>query len=358
MKLPELRQEIDKLDRQIVALLHERASLVHQVGLIKQDSQSPIFVPEREADLYRKIADLNGGKLPEGSLRAIYREIISCSFSLEGGFKVAYLGPAGTWSHQASLKQFGSSVELMPMHGFAAVFDAVERHEADYGVIPIENSTGGSVTDAMDLFIGTTLNICAQIQLRICNCLLGNIRPEDIKTLYSHPQVLLQCRQWIRNNFPAADLVETSSTTVAAQIAVEKASEGAAALGGALAAELFGLQILESNIQDKASNTTRFAIIGHQKTQPTGNDRTSLCFTVRHTAGSLVSVLEKFKQYGISLLRIESRPSKIIDWEYVFYVDAAGHAEQEPLKTCLDEVADHCSILKVFGSYPEATSLC
>lgn len=353
MTLPELRDSIDRVDARIVQLLHERAELVRQVGRIKEAESSPIFVPERESALYAKLERLNEGKLPEESLKAVYREIISCGYALEGGFKVAYLGPEGTWSHQAAIRQFGSSVELIPCACFKDVFDAVERGNAAYGVVPMENSTHGAVAQVMDLFVSSPLKICAQMHLPIRNCLLGNLEKGRIKTIYSHPQIIGQCRRWIDAHFPGASLVETSSSTAAARMAAERAHEGAAAIGGKLAGELAGLDILESNIQDKPHNVTRFAVIGHQKTVPTGADRTSLCFTVRHEAGSLVQVLEQFRQAGISLQRIESRPSKVVDWEYVFYVDAEGHADAEPLKACLQNASLFCSLLKVFGSYPE-----
>lgn len=354
MKLEDLRKNIDAIDVKIISLLQERCNWVHQVGVIKKEQHAPIFVPEREADLFYKIESINQGKLPPNALKAIYREIVSCSLFLEGGVKVAYLGPEGTWSHQAALKQFGSSVELAPYMSFVEVFDAVERGLADYGVIPIENSTDGSVTPAMDIFVHTSLHICSSIHLNIFNSLLSNCPREDIKSLYSHPQIIGQCRQWIRANFPKAEIIETSSSTVAAQIAKERAHEGAAALGGKLAAEISGLNILEQNIQDKATNTTRFAIIGKQNSNATGNDRTSLCFTIKHESGSLVKALEHFHKHGISLLRIESRPSKMINWEYVFYVDAKGHATESPLKDCLNALRADCSLLKIFGSYPEA----
>ncbi len=354
MTLPELRDSIDRVDARLVQLLHERADLVHQVGLVKEAGKAPIFVPERESSLYAKLNSLNDGKLPEESLKAIWREIISCGYALEGGFKAAYLGPEGTWSHQAAIRQFGKSVELIPCSCFKDVFDAVERGNAAYGVVPMENSTHGAVTQVMDLFVSSPLKICAQMHLPIRNCLLGNVERERIQTIYSHPQIIGQCRQWLDAHFPGADLVETSSSTAAARMAAERAGEGAAALGGALAGELAGLRLLESNIQDKPHNVTRFVVIGNQTTHPTGADRTSLCFTVRHEAGSLVQALEQFRRHGISLLRIESRPSKMVDWEYVFYVDAEGHADAEPLKTCLENTSRFCSLLKVFGSYPEA----
>lgn len=353
MSLDALREEIDRVDAQIVELLKERVACVHQVGAIKKESGSPIFVPERESKLITKILKLNDGVLPEQSLVSIYRQIMSCSFHLEGGMKVGFLGPEGTWSHQAALARFGESVEFIAYPSFSAVFDAVERELIDYGVIPIENSTDGSVSQAMDLLGRTSLRICAQIHQNIRNCLLAKIDRADIRSIYSHPQVLGQCRMWLQRHFPKAELVATSSTTVAARIARDDADRGAAALGGMQMAERNGLKILEANIQDIATNTTRFAIIGRQKTQPCGHDRTTICFSVPHTPGSLVDVLSIFKSHGINIHCIESRPSLHTAWEYLFYIDVAGHEAEEPLKTVLAELHDRTPMFKVLGSYPE-----
>lgn len=351
--LQQLRDNIDGVDAEIINLLKKRAGYVHGVGEIKNMAGDPIFVPERESSLLSKIDRLNDGALPAQSLHAIYREIISCALNLEGGLKIAYLGPPGTWSHQASIKQFGRSVELMPLSNFSDIFDAVARGKANYGVVPIENSTDGSVAAAMDLFTTSSLKICAQIHLRIRNSLMAKVAREQIKIIYSHPQVFGQTRNWQLRNYPDAELVETSSTTKAAQLALGNAAEGAAAFGCPLAAEMFGLDILDEDIQDNCNNTTRFAVIGKQVTKPTGNDRTSLLFHIHHKPGTLVEALECFHKHNIDLVRIESRPSKVINWEYVFYVDAIGHADEEPLKTALEELTGLCPIVKVLGSYPQ-----
>lgn len=347
------RQAIDEVDARIVALLKERASWVHEVGRIKKEDHSPIFVPERETALLAKLSRLNAGTLPEASLLAIYREIISCSFFLEGGLTIAYLGPKGTWSHQAALKQFGKSCELVPCQSFKDVFDMVERGKAQYGVVPMENSSEGSVTAVMDLFCASHLTICAQINLAISYSLMADIPREHIRILYSHPQALGQTRDWILRHFPTAELVETSSTTKASIMAKENASMGAASLGCPLAAELFGLNILEEDIQDQTCNTTRFAVIGHQDTQPGGRDRTSMIIRIQHKPGTLSEVIECFQKHGINLIRIESRPAKSVNWEYVFHIDAAGHAQESPLKETLLELEQHCSMLKILGSYAD-----
>ena len=351
--LTKARLAIDEVDARIVELLKKRAEWVHEVGRIKKEKNSPIFVPERETALLNKLNRLNAGVLPEASLQAIYREIISCSFFLEGGLTIAYLGPKGTWSHQAALKQFGKSCELIPCQSFKDVFDMVDRGKAQYGVVPVENSSEGSVTAVMDLFVTSPLKICAQINLNIRNSLMADIPREHIRILYSHPQVLGQTRNWIQRHFPNAELVETSSTTKASSLAKENAAMGAASLGCPLAAELFGLNILEEDVQDQSCNTTRFAVIGRQETQPSGRDRTSLLIRIQHKPGTLAEVVNCFQRHNNNLIRIESRPSKVINWEYVFYIDAAGHIQESPLRETLPELEQHCSMLKILGSYAD-----
>jgi chorismate mutase/prephenate dehydratase len=274
---------------------------------------------------------------------------------LEDDLKIAYLGPEGTWTHQAAIKKFGHSVSYSPQPNFADVFDQVTRRSADYGVVPIENSTEGAVSHTLDLFVDSPLHICSQILLRIENCLMSAIPRGEIRTLYSHPQVFGQCRAWIHKNFPHADLVEVSSTTKAAQIAQEQAKQGAAALGGPLAAEIYGLKVLESAIQDRATNTTRFLVIGEKTCPPTGHDRTSVLFAIHDRPGSLVKALQAFDNFHINLSKIESRPSKRKDWEYVFYVDLAGHCEDPQVAEALAELHQHCSMIKLLGSYPDVS---
>ncbi len=353
MNLDDIRIHIDRIDRQLLDLLSERAELVHQVGEVKKRDGIQIYAPEREEALLRKLVELNQGRLPEKSIRAIYREIMSAALALEDDLKIAYLGPEGTWTHQAAIRKFGHSVAYSAQPNFAEVFDQVSRRKADYGVVPIENSTEGAVSHTLDLFVDSSLQICAQILLRIENGLMAAIPREEILTLYSHPQVFGQCRAWILKHFPNADLVEVSSTTRAAQIAKEKAHEGAAALGGALAAELNGLTLLEESIQDRATNTTRFLVIGEKTCPPTGNDRTSLLFAIHDRPGSLVRALQAFEHFDINMSKIESRPSKRKDWEYVFYVDLAGHCADTELKDAISELEKHCSMVKLLGSYPD-----
>ncbi len=354
MNLDDIRKHIDEIDGQLLDLLSDRADLVHQVGEVKKRDGLQIYAPEREEALLRRLIERNKGRLPEKSIRAIYREIMSAALALEDDLKIAYLGPEGTWTHQAAIKKFGHSVAYSSQPNFAEVFDQVSRRRADYGVVPIENSTEGAVSHTLDLFVDSPLQICAQILLRIENGLMASIPREQIKTLYSHPQVFGQCRTWILRNFPEADLVEVSSTTRAAQLARDNAAQGAAALGGALAAEMNGLTMLESSIQDRATNTTRFLVIGEKTCPPTGKDRTSILFAIHDRPGSLVRALQAFDQFQINMSKIESRPSKRKDWEYVFYVDLSGHCDDPELKNAIEELEKHCSMVKLLGSYPDA----
>ena len=353
-EIENLRAEIDRIDASLVELLKERMKCVRRVGEIKQKQDSPLFVPERESAQREKLAVLNQGVLPEEALLSIYRQIISCGYLLEGGLRVGYLGPEGTWSHQAALARFGESVQLNPYSSFEHVFAAAAREEIDYAVVPIENSTAGFVTQAMDLLMSSSsLRICAQYLQSIRNCLIGNIKQDEIKIIYSHPQVLGQCRLWLQQNHPNAEQVSTASTAAAAKIARAEAGRGAAALGSQLVAGLYGRRILQANVQDIATNTTRFAIIGKQSTHPTGKDRTTICFGVPHTAGTLADTLILFKKHGINIYCIDSRPSRHSSWEYLFSVDVDGHEESEPLLSCLKDLRQHCPMVKVLGSYPE-----
>jgi chorismate mutase/prephenate dehydratase len=355
VNLDDIRRQIDTIDKELLDLLNRRADLVHEVGVVKKRDGLQIYAPEREEALLRRLISMNQGRLSESSIRAIYREIMSAALALEDDLKIAYLGPEGTWTHQAAIKKFGHSVSYSPQPNFADVFDQVTRRSADYGVVPIENSTEGAVSHTLDLFVDSPLHICSQILLRIENCLMAAIPRSEIRTLYSHPQVFGQCRAWIHKNFPQADLVEVSSTTKAAQIAQEQAKQGAAALGGPLAAEIYGLDLLESSIQDRATNTTRFLVIGEKTCPPTGHDRTSVLFAIHDRPGSLVKALQAFDNFHINLSKIESRPSKRKDWEYVFYVDLAGHCEDPQVADALAELHQHCSMIKLLGSYPDVS---
>ena len=355
MPLNDIRKQIDTIDKQLLDLLAQRVDCVHTVGEIKKKEGLQIYAPEREELLLQKLVAMADDKIPEKSVRAIYREIMSCALALEDDLKIAYLGPAGTWTHQASIKKFGHSVGYSSQANFAEVFDQVARRKADYGVVPIENSTEGAVSHTLDLFVDSSLKICAQILLRIENGLMACIPRDEIKTLYSHPQVFGQCRNWILKHFPEADLVEVSSTTKAAALAKKYADDGAAAMGGPLAAEMYSLTMLDECIQDRATNTTRFLVIGEKSCPPTGKDRTSILFSTKDKPGSLVKVLQIFDSIGVNMSKIESRPSKQRDWEYNFYVDLSGHSEDEKIAAGIEQLSEHCSMVKILGSYPDIT---
>jgi len=354
MPLTEVRKKIDAVDAELLELLNRRADLVHEVGEIKRKSGGPVFAPDREEVLLRSLVQKNAklaGRLPASAIRAIYREIMSASYALERGLSIAYFGPAGTYTHEAARNKFGASVQYVAQSNISEVFNLVARAKADFGVVPIENSTEGAITHTLDEFMESELKICAQILLKIEHNLLCNGPRESIGKIYSHPQSLGQCRQWLRSNFPAAEIVEASSNTRAAQHAAQE--PGAAAIAGKMAAELYGLNILEASIQDSVYNTTRFLVIGAHSCPPTGNDKTSLMFGVHDKAGALFDALEAFKRLDISMSKIESRPSRRKAWEYFFFVDLEGHAEEEQMVKALSELQKRCTLVKILGSYPK-----
>jgi chorismate mutase/prephenate dehydratase len=355
MTLGEIRSRIDAIDSQLLELLNKRADLVHEVGLLKKRDNVSIYAPEREEKLLRSLIELNErikGRLPATAVRAIYREIMSASFALEKGLTIAYLGPVATWSHQAAREKFGASVEYAAQSSIAEVFNVVARGKADYGVVPIENSTEGAVSYTLDQFMDSELRVCAQFSLKIENNLLAKVPREQIKVVYTHPQVIGQCRQWLRHNLPHVDLIEVSSTTRAAELASKEPNS--AAIAGLMAAEVYGLEVLDISIQDSPNNTTRFLIISPNGCPPTGDDKTSLMFSVQDKPGALFSALAPFKDLRINMSKIESRPSKRKAWEYFFFVDIDGHAEDAPLVKALAELQKHCSFVKILGSYPKS----
>jgi len=350
MSLDDIRQKIDELDGRLLAVLNERADLVHEVGMIKHQSGGEIYAPDREEKLLLSLVERSDGRLPEKSIRAIYREIMSASLDLEKALKIAYFGLPGSWTHQAARSKFGASVAYISQPNIAGVFDEVERGRSDYGVVPIENSTEGAVNHTLDVFMDSQLQICAQIHLKIENNLMANCTRNAIKRIYSHPRVFGQYRDYITRHFPNAELMEVSSTTQAAEMAAQE--KGTAALGGRLAAEIYGLKIIEESVQSHANNTTRFLVIGQAGCPPTGNDKTSLMLTVKNQPGTLFSVIEPFRQLGINVNKIERRPSKHKAWEYVFFVDIEGHCEDKNVKEALADLARFCSQVKTLGSYP------
>lgn len=355
MTLQDLRQAINGIDERLVELLNERTGIALEIGKLKQKDGQGVYVPAREKEVLTRVAQLNHGPMKEASLRAIYREIMSASLALEKNLKVAYLGPPSTFTHQAARSRFGASVDYLSCETISDVFDAVEKKMADYGVVPVENSTEGAVTYTLDRLVDTTLKICSELYLPISECLLARVPRERIEKVYSHPQVLGQCRQWLQREMSGVDVIPVASTARAAELAAKE--ENAAALASHLASEIYGLEILESDVQDMSGNTTRFLVLGDEYGGATGDDKTSLLFAVQHRAGALYSALESFKKFGLNMTKIESRPSRSKAWEYFFFVDVEGHAGDEQVKTTLADLTGHCAVLTVLGSYPKSKGL-
>lgn len=349
-KLDELRSRIDEIDRDLVKLLNERTQSALAIGRIKHETGGEIYVPAREQQVLDKVGTLNHGPLPTPSLHAIYREIMSASIALERPVKIAYLGPPATFTHQAARARFGVSVDYLPCDTISDVFTWVEKGAADYGVVPIENSTEGAVTHTLDQFTETPLKICAEIYLPISHHLMSCTPREKITRIYSKPEVFGQCRRWLQTEMPGVELIAMSSTARAAELAANE--EGAAALASRQAAELYGLSVIASDVQDLGGNTTRFLVVGRASGRSTGQDRTSIFFVVHHKVGALHHALQAFSGNGVNMCKIESRPNKTKAWEYCFFVDVEGHTDDAPVKKALEELEHQCTVLKVLGSYP------
>ncbi|HIJ74241.1 MAG TPA: prephenate dehydratase [Candidatus Hydrogenedentes bacterium] len=350
MTLDELRARIDALDEQILELLNARAKCAIEIGKIKRSNDAVYYVPEREKAIVQKLKQKNKGPLPESAVHGIYREVISAIRALEKATAVAYLGPSHTFSHMAALKIFGASAEFHPMASVSDIFTEVERKRIDYGVVPVESAMGGGVSDTLDRFLASDLNIINEVMLHITQNLLSNGPVEEIHKVYSKDQSFLQCRVWLKANLPGAELINTSSTSEAARIAASE--QGAAAIASTLAAEAHDLNIVAAGIEDASHNYTRFFVIGRQKTTPSGHDKTSVLLSVKDQPGALYALLLPFASAGVNLTRIESRPSKKKPWEYVFFIDMVGHTEEPAVKEALQKVAEHCNEMKILGSYP------
>lgn len=351
--LEELRHEIDGLDDRILEILNRRAELVMRVGRLKSRENREFHVPSREREIYERLAAMNKGPFPTEAIRSVFREIISASLALEAPMKVAFLGPRATFSHLASMQHFGLSAELVPQKSIPAVFEEVEKGRAMYGVVPVENSTEGVVSHTLDMFMGSELKINAEVLLEVSHFLLSRTgRLEDVKKIYSHPQPLAQCRRWLAENLPNVPLVDVASTTLAAQIVSEDYS--AAAIASEYAASLYDLKVVRERIEDQVNNVTRFLVIGSKTADRSGDDRTSLMFSVKDEPGILYRMLEPFAQRGLNLSKIESRPNKAKAWEYIFFLDLAGHIGDPEVAEAVQELKGYCQFVKVLGSYPKA----
>lgn len=352
MNILEHRKAIDKLDAHIVKLLNERTRHVLEIGDIKLKAGEEIYAPHRERAVLQRICKLNGGPIKNDSLRAIYREVMSSALSLEKSMTIAYLGPEATFTHQAAIRRFGSSLRYAAQKTIADVFSDVTKNRADYGVVPVENSTEGVVTHTLDMFVDSELKIVAQIILPIQHCLVSNCKRTQLRKLYSHPQTLAQCRGWVQNHLPEAEIIETSSNARSAELAAKE--KNSAAIAGTLAAERYGLRILETDIQDNSANATRFLVLGRQCSPPTGKDRTSLMLSISHEVGALHQALAPFRRFKLNMTKIESRPSKRKAWEYYFFVDCEGHKDDRKVAKAIVELQRQCNFVKVLGSYPNS----
>lgn len=352
MDLDELRKQIDLIDEELVGLLNRRAEIVVEIGRLKSGSGTPIYAPDREKAVLEKIRKANRGPLPDKTLAAIYRELMSGSFLLEKPLRIAYLGPPGSYSHLAAAGKFGSSVEYEPVTDIRGVFEEVTRERADFGLAPIENSVHGGVIDTLDALLETDVQICAEINRAIHHNLLAHCPLEAIEKVYSKPEVFTQCQRWLNETNLYRKTIGVASSSKAAELARDE--PGAAAIGSSLAADLYGLKIVCANIEDNASNVTRFFVIGRQPARPTGDDKTSIVFTTRDEPGTLVNVLECFRTVGVNMSFIQSRPSKKRNWEYYFFVDVKGHQHDPAVQQAVEAARAHCVRMNVLGSYPRA----
>jgi chorismate mutase/prephenate dehydratase len=348
------------MDERLVQLLNERAKLVVDVGRVKRGTGVPIYAPHREQAVLARVLELNQGPLPGRTVEAVFREIMSGSFALELPLRIGYLGPPGTFSHVAAVKQFGQSVSFEDLHEIAGVFTEVRRGHCHYGLAPIENSIGGGIVETLDAFVESQreITIYAEVLLEVHHALLANCEPREIKRIYSKPEIFSQCRTWLATQFPKAELIAAASSARAVQQARDEQEQnpeaGAAAIAPSLAAQLHGLEILFERIEDNPNNVTRFVVISRQEAKPSGDDKTSIMFNTADRPGALVSVLRVFEEAGINLTHIDKRPSGRNNWQYTFFIDAVGHKDDPTLAKAIVEAKAHCADLIVLGSYPRA----
>ncbi|MBI5050306.1 MAG: prephenate dehydratase [Nitrospirae bacterium] len=352
-ELKRLREEINNIDDEVLKLLNKRTEVVFQIRKAKKDKRLTVHSPEREREILNRLQKLNTGPFPNAVLKAIYREILSASLSLQQPLNIAYFGPSATFTNLAAQRQFGLSTRYTPESTIKGVFEAVERGKCHYGVVPIENSTEGVISYTLDMFIDSELKIAAEIMLEISHNLLSKTgRKKDVKRIYSNPQAIAQCRGWLEKNFPGVPVIEETSTAAAAARVSKDPS--AAAVASELAAGIYNLKFVEKGIEDYKYNYTRFLVIAKDSPPKTGKDKTSIMFSVKDKPGALYFVLKPFARNRINLTKIESRPSRRKAWEYIFFVDMEGHIEDRKVKKALDEVKKECLYLKVLGSYPSA----
>lgn len=351
MDIKKLRSKIDTIDENILRLLNERTKAVLKIGKIKSKKGKTFYVPHREQKIINNLIKKNRGPFPQEAVKEIFREILTTSLSLQKKLRIAYFGPETTFTHLAAIKNFGRNAKFISVKSISDVFDEVEKDRADYGVVPIENSTEGIVNHTLDMFVDSELKICSEMLMRISIYLISKAKDmSKIKRIYSHFQPIAQSRNWIEDNLPNVQLIEVASTAKAAQMAYKDSKS--AAITSKLAANLYKLNILAANIEDKADNFTRFLVIGKDFPEVSGKDKTSIMFSIKDRVGALYDMLIPFKKHNINLTKIESRPSKRKAWEYIFFVDFMGHINNKGVKEALSELSKECVFLKVLGSYP------
>lgn len=353
-QLLQIRQEIDAIDRQIQELITQRAKCAQKVAEIKTQGgkvEAVFYRPEREAQVLRAVKARNTGPISDNEMARLFREIMSVCLALEQPLTVAYLGPEGSYSHASVVKQFGSSVQPLAVPSIEEVFTTVEKGEAHYGIVPVENSSEGVVKATQEALLTTELKVCGEVDLRIHHCLLSKAESlESIKKVVAHPQALGQCRQWLENNMPWAEAEAVSSNALAAKMAQETTE--LAAIASEEAAQLYQLNVLQKHIEDQHDNTTKFWVLGKESTEPSGEDKTALILSIPNKAGALLEVLKSFADRQISMTRIISRPSLNRKWDYLFYIDILGHKEESNVLQALNEVAEQAQFFKVLGSFP------
>lgn len=355
--ISDVRERIDEIDRQIQSLINERAKFAQQIGISKGELAKAVdyYRPEREAEVLRAVLERNEGPLRDEEMLRLFREIMSACLAQQEPLKIGFLGPEGTFTQSAVYKHFGHSVRALPFGTIDEVFQEVENGAADFGVVPIENSTEGTVNNTLDMFLTSPLKIGGEIELRIEQHLIGRMASlESIERICAHEQALAQCRGWLREYLPHVELIGVSSNAAGARRARDEG--GTAAIGSDVAAEVYDLKILVNNIEDRADNATRFLVIGRKLLTPSGKDKTTILVSASHTegAGVLHELLQPLATHGVNLTFIESRPSRRKNWEYVFFIDVDGHAQETPLADALEELEKRCTLFRVIGAYPAA----
>ncbi|MGF6274723.1 chorismate mutase/prephenate dehydratase [Massilia sp. UYP11] len=352
-KLKPLRERIDAIDAQILSLLSERGKVAQEVGHVKAETNAPVFRPEREAQVLRGVAERNPGPLKDKDVQTIFREIMSSCRALEKRVTVAYLGPTGTFSEQAVFQQFGTAIETLPCVSIDEVFRATEAGTADFGVVPVENSSEGAINRSLDLLLATTTIISGEVSIAVHHSLMSKTGSMDgVKTICAHSQALAQCQVWLNLHHPHLERRAVASNAEAAVLASQDPT--VAAIASEMAGEQYQLGVVQAHIQDDPHNRTRFVVIGQLQTGPSGRDRTGIVLAVPNKAGAVYNLLAPLEKHGVSMTRFESRPARIGTWEYYFYVDIEGHVHDAPVARALEELKDNAAFFKVLGSYPQS----